>query len=84
MIYTRWENQVIIHKNHDQHPNPSNPKAIITLVEVKYLETQDYGYQFAEILRADRGWEEISEAIEKAAYLKMSGKPLEEALNQAQ
>jgi hypothetical protein len=82
MIYTRWGSKIKICINCGQH-QPQEFRAPITLLRVKHIETQEFDYQFAEFLRADKGYNEILQAIEVAETEILTGRDLKKALRKA-
>jgi hypothetical protein len=77
MIYTRWGNEIEIVEKCGKHRQPGEVKGFppVMLVKVKYQEG-DFGYQFAESLRADGGNNEIETAINEAAKVSLSREKL--------
>lgn len=74
-IFTRWADEVSISKDHGIAMVRRMGEVFpVTLVEIKYADTAETDVTFAEYLRADEGWTEISAAVSAADKEELSMK----------
>lgn len=80
-IYNRWGDKVTIVANLGEH-QPEGFVTPVTLVKVKF-EDFSHSFIFIIFLKADNGWKEVQDAVDKAPSVKLHSKQLEAAIGRA-
>lgn len=85
MLYTRFGTEVKVVGNCGEH-KPHGFNYPITLLKIRFdfgADGQKDGYQFAEALKADEGWQAIDAALKAAPQLILHGDELDRAIQDA-